>query len=323
MVALYFSFSTCRPCIEFTLRLVGIYEKVKAKEKSFEILLILLDEAEETLKPDFKKLPWFTLAQKDTKTCANLTWDSEFSNSPILVIIGTDAENIHNNVAEANAYIDGKMYDFSVIMQWVMISSTRPLDELKGNLCIVRKYIGKNIQMRGALSRHIADIVPMLIHYCTSASEKNFAGVHEVSVVSWNINLLAACVKSDEEIQPKVGVHALEKERDKRTKVFTAGQTLVVLTVVGMHHSSSFGFLTGTEKYVEAEKVCVDDEVANHASTEAQGLTTALLISMLIDGKRCKGHHVVIRIAALKIYIFWCLLCSLNYSSSTCSVSYN
>ncbi|KAL6191076.1 hypothetical protein ACLB2K_037468 [Fragaria x ananassa] len=157
----------------------------------------------------------------------------------VIAIMG-DAENNHNNVAEANAYIDGKMYDFSVIMQSVMISSTRPLDELKGNLCIVHKYI-----------------------------EKKFAGVHEVSVVSWNVNLLAACVKSDEEIQLKVRVHALEKEKDKRTKAFTAGQTLVVLTVVGMNHSSSFGFLTGTEKYVEAEKVCVDDEVANHASTEA------------------------------------------------------
>ncbi|PRQ22186.1 putative aminoacyltransferase, E1 ubiquitin-activating enzyme [Rosa chinensis] len=132
MAGLYL-LSTYSPYTEFTPKLMEIYEKLKAKVESFEIIFISLNDAEEAFKQDFKNMPWFALGQNDIKTCDKLTRDSELSTSPILVIIGADGKTIHNNVAEAIEDVDGKVYDFPVIMQLVMVMEFSSLSFVKND----------------------------------------------------------------------------------------------------------------------------------------------------------------------------------------------
>ncbi|PRQ22447.1 putative protein-disulfide reductase chromatin regulator PHD family [Rosa chinensis] len=101
MVGLYFSLSTFSPCIEFTPKLVEVYEKIKAKGESFEIVFLSLDDDEEAFEQDCKNMPWFALPQKDTKTIEKLARYFELSTLPTLVIIGADGKTVHNNVVEA------------------------------------------------------------------------------------------------------------------------------------------------------------------------------------------------------------------------------
>ncbi|KAL6189863.1 hypothetical protein ACLB2K_036264 [Fragaria x ananassa] len=101
MVGLYFSLSTYSPCIEFTPKLVEVYEKLKAQGESFEIVFISLDDEEEAFEEDLKNMPWFALPQKDTKTSEKLARYFELSTLPTLVIIGADGKTVHNNVVEA------------------------------------------------------------------------------------------------------------------------------------------------------------------------------------------------------------------------------
>ncbi|KAH7511068.1 hypothetical protein FEM48_ZijujUnG0052100 [Ziziphus jujuba var. spinosa] len=99
-VGLYFSDSSYESCVEFTPKLVEVYEKLKAKGESFEIVLISLDDDEESFERDFKNVPWFALPFKD-KNCEKLVRYFELSTLPTLVVIGPDGKTIHTNVAEA------------------------------------------------------------------------------------------------------------------------------------------------------------------------------------------------------------------------------
>lgn len=101
IVGLYFSLSTYSPCIEFTPKLVEVYENLKAKGESFEIVFISLDDDEELFEQDVKNMPWFALPLKDTKTVEKLARYFELSTLPTLVIIGKDGKTVHNNVVEA------------------------------------------------------------------------------------------------------------------------------------------------------------------------------------------------------------------------------
>lgn len=47
LVGLYFSLSSLDACLEFTPTLIHVYEKLRAKEESFEIIMIPLDDEEE------------------------------------------------------------------------------------------------------------------------------------------------------------------------------------------------------------------------------------------------------------------------------------
>ncbi|KAH7511063.1 hypothetical protein FEM48_ZijujUnG0051600 [Ziziphus jujuba var. spinosa] len=99
-VGLYFSYSSYKLCVEFTPILVEVYEKLKAKGESFEIVLIPLDGDEESFEQDFKSMPWFALPVKD-KSCEKLVRYFELSTLPTLVVIGPDGKTVHPNVAEA------------------------------------------------------------------------------------------------------------------------------------------------------------------------------------------------------------------------------
>ncbi|KAL6294512.1 hypothetical protein ACE6H2_002654 [Prunus campanulata] len=98
-MGLYFSLSTYSPCIDFTQKLVEVYEKLKANGESFEVVVIPLDD-EESFKQDFKNMPWFSLPIGD-KNVEKLVRYFELSTLPTLVIIGADGKTLSKNVAEA------------------------------------------------------------------------------------------------------------------------------------------------------------------------------------------------------------------------------
>ncbi|XP_027345973.1 probable nucleoredoxin 1 [Abrus precatorius] len=99
-VGLYFYLSSHRSCIDFTPQLVEVCNKLKAKGENFEIVLIPLDDDENSFKEGLKSMPWLSLPFKD-KTCEKLIRYFELSTLPTLVIIGPDGKTLHSNVAEA------------------------------------------------------------------------------------------------------------------------------------------------------------------------------------------------------------------------------
>ncbi|KAH7511070.1 hypothetical protein FEM48_ZijujUnG0052300 [Ziziphus jujuba var. spinosa] len=99
-VGLYFSASSRQSCVEFTPKLVEVYEKLKAKGESFEIVLIPLDNFEESFEQDFKNMPWFSFPFEDN-SWGNVFRYSESSVLPTLVVIGPDGKILHANVANA------------------------------------------------------------------------------------------------------------------------------------------------------------------------------------------------------------------------------
>nr|XP_048333909.1 probable nucleoredoxin 1 isoform X1 [Ziziphus jujuba var. spinosa] len=108
-VGLYFSYKSCA---EFTPKLVEVYEKLKANGESFEIVLIPLDDVEESFERGFKKMPWFALPLKD-RSRRKLFHYFEVSTVPTLVVIGPDGKTVHINVAEAIEELGVLAYPFT------------------------------------------------------------------------------------------------------------------------------------------------------------------------------------------------------------------
>ncbi|KAI6694819.1 hypothetical protein NL676_022529 [Syzygium grande] len=98
-VGLYFSLSVDRSCADFTPKLLEVYEKLKDKGESFEIVQIPLDDDEASFNQSFGSMPWFSLPLKDNK-CEKLVRYFKLSTLPTLVIIGQDGKTLHFNVAE-------------------------------------------------------------------------------------------------------------------------------------------------------------------------------------------------------------------------------
>ncbi|KAH7570290.1 hypothetical protein JRO89_XS05G0082100 [Xanthoceras sorbifolium] len=98
-VGLYFSLSSYKQSTDFTPKLVEVYEKLKEKGENFEIVLISLDEEEESFKQGLGSMPWLALPFKD-KSCEKLARYFELSALPTVVIIGPDGKTLNLNVAE-------------------------------------------------------------------------------------------------------------------------------------------------------------------------------------------------------------------------------
>jgi len=79
---------------------VEVYEKLKAKGENFEVVLIPLDEDEESFKEVLGSVPWLSLPFKD-KFCGKLAKYFELSTLPTLVIVGPDGKTLNPNVADA------------------------------------------------------------------------------------------------------------------------------------------------------------------------------------------------------------------------------
>ncbi|KAM1831448.1 hypothetical protein ACFX13_021540 [Malus domestica] len=100
IVGLYFSLSLYGPCVEFTPKLVEAHDKLKANGENFEIVLVPLDDDEESFKQYFEKMPWFSLPIGD-KSVQKLARYFELSTLPTVVIIGADGKTLGENVADA------------------------------------------------------------------------------------------------------------------------------------------------------------------------------------------------------------------------------
>ncbi|KAL7171497.1 hypothetical protein ACSBR2_036202 [Camellia fascicularis] len=98
-VGLYFSVSSYKKCLTFTSKLIEVYEELKSKGEKFEVVMIPLDDEEESFKQGFEKMPWFSLPFKD-KSCEKLARYFELSSLPSLVIIGPDGKTLRADVVE-------------------------------------------------------------------------------------------------------------------------------------------------------------------------------------------------------------------------------
>ncbi|KAI3812473.1 hypothetical protein L1987_17183 [Smallanthus sonchifolius] len=99
-VGLYFILSTFKKSSDFTSTLVKVYNELKAKDCNFEIVMIPLDDDEESFKKELDSVSWFSLPFKDKKR-EKLVRYFELSTLPTVVIIGTDGKTLHPNVADA------------------------------------------------------------------------------------------------------------------------------------------------------------------------------------------------------------------------------
>lgn len=112
LVGLYFSLCSYKSCIDFTSKLVEVYTKLKAMGESFEIVMISLDDDEESFNEGFGSMPWFALPFKD-RTSRKLAAYFDLSTVPTLVIIGADGKTLHSNVAEAIEEYGIRAYPFT------------------------------------------------------------------------------------------------------------------------------------------------------------------------------------------------------------------
>ncbi|KAI3698480.1 hypothetical protein L2E82_42055 [Cichorium intybus] len=99
-VGLYFVLSSFKRSTDFTPTLVKVYNELKSKQENFEIVMIPLDDKEESFKKELENIPWLSLPFKDKK-CQKLSRYFELSTLPTLVIIGPNGKTLHPNVADA------------------------------------------------------------------------------------------------------------------------------------------------------------------------------------------------------------------------------
>ncbi|XP_052205045.1 probable nucleoredoxin 1 [Diospyros lotus] len=111
-VGLYFSASSYRPCLQFNTKLIEVYEKLKAKGENFEVVMIPLDDDEDSFKQAFGRMPWFSLPFKD-KSCGKLARYFDLSTIPSLVIIGPDGKTLQSDVVETIGEHGVQAYPFT------------------------------------------------------------------------------------------------------------------------------------------------------------------------------------------------------------------
>lgn len=99
VVGLYFSTSFYGPSLEFTEKLVEVYNKLTESGENFKVVLISLDSDEEAFKESFGNMPWLAVPCMD-RTLNKLLSIFQLSELPTLVIIGPDGKTLHPNVAE-------------------------------------------------------------------------------------------------------------------------------------------------------------------------------------------------------------------------------
>ncbi|KAL0327259.1 UNVERIFIED_CONTAM: putative nucleoredoxin 1 [Sesamum angustifolium] len=111
-VGLYIFLATYNGCLAFNTKLIEVYKSLKEQGENFEIVMIPLDDDEQSFKEAFEHLPWFSLPVKD-KCCAKLLRYFELESLPTVVAIGPDGKTLHSNVADAIDEHGTKAYPFS------------------------------------------------------------------------------------------------------------------------------------------------------------------------------------------------------------------
>lgn len=106
-VGLYFASSSSQRSLRFTPKLVEVHKKLKAEGENFEIVMIPLDDDEESFKQGFYIVP-----VKD-KSIEKLTRYFEVQTLPTLVIIGPDGKTLRDDVVETIEEHGAEAYPFT------------------------------------------------------------------------------------------------------------------------------------------------------------------------------------------------------------------
>ncbi|TYH17492.1 hypothetical protein ES288_A05G195800v1 [Gossypium darwinii] len=114
-VGLYLSAQWCMPCVEFTPKLISIYQKIKQalQEKGggedFEIVFVSNDRDQSSFESYFGTMPWLALPFRDP-TARTLAKYFDVQWIPCLIIIGPDGKTVTKqgrnliNLYQENAY---------------------------------------------------------------------------------------------------------------------------------------------------------------------------------------------------------------------------
>jgi len=94
VLALYFSANWCKPCREFTPKLVEAYERLRAQGKDLEVVFVSMDETEEKFDEYFAEMPWLSLPYADKTTRSLLMTELEVRGLPSLVLLDENREVI-------------------------------------------------------------------------------------------------------------------------------------------------------------------------------------------------------------------------------------
>ncbi|KAK3146994.1 hypothetical protein QOZ80_3BG0276350 [Eleusine coracana subsp. coracana] len=92
-VLLYFSAKWCGPCRAFLPTLVKEYNKIKEKNKDFEIIFISSDRDQSSFDEFFSEMPWFALPLEDERK-ASLKKTFKIQGIPSLVAIGPTGQTV-------------------------------------------------------------------------------------------------------------------------------------------------------------------------------------------------------------------------------------
>ena len=107
-VGLYFASSSSQRSLRFTPKLVEVHKKLKAEgEENFEVVMIPLDDDEESFKQGFYIVP-----VKD-KSIEKLIRYFEVQTLPTLVIIGPDGKTLRDDVVETIEEHGAEAYPFT------------------------------------------------------------------------------------------------------------------------------------------------------------------------------------------------------------------
>lgn len=112
-VGLYFAMAAHKGCLSFTKRLMEVYEKLKEKGESFEVVFVSLDDEAQDFKDIFDIMPWLALPFKD-KNCDRLMKYFEVRGVPRLVVIGPDGKTLQSDVVESVEEHGSEAYPFTL-----------------------------------------------------------------------------------------------------------------------------------------------------------------------------------------------------------------
>lgn len=112
MVGLYISLGSFRSCKNFTPKLIDLYKSLKEEGESFEIVLVSLDDDNESFEKEFMNMPWLAIPFGDTALKGLPTYFS-LNAIPTVVILGPDAKTLHLNVRSYIAEFGIQGYPFT------------------------------------------------------------------------------------------------------------------------------------------------------------------------------------------------------------------
>ncbi|KAH9620017.1 hypothetical protein KSS87_014771 [Heliosperma pusillum] len=171
-VGLYFCVGSDEDCVEFTPKLVNVYNKVKENGEKFEIVLIYLDESDEDgFKEEFSKMPWLALPFKDNKI-EKLIRYFELRSIPTLVIIGPDGKTQNSDVVEliqehgvtAYPFTPTKLTELAEIEKAKLESQTLESILVSGEKDFVIDKTGSKVPVSQLVGKHV--LIYFSAHWC-------------------------------------------------------------------------------------------------------------------------------------------------------------